>query len=78
VIVLAVASAGCFLGLAHAAVRMPVAAFRRMTLAMAITAVCLAVVSPAAAAALLAPVLLSRCLAIRPIPATVDELLRRR
>jgi hypothetical protein len=76
-LVLAVASASCFLGLAHAAVRTPRAPFRRMTFAMAVVAVLLALVAPAAGIAVLCPVLLSRRLANAMIPATVTELLER-
>lgn len=74
-VVLAVASVGCFLALAHAAVTSSGSTFRRMTSAMAALAVLLLAVSPAAGVALLAPVLLSRRLANAPVPATVDELL---
>ena len=77
-VVLAVASVGCFLALAHAAVTSSAPAFRRMTRAMAAVAVVLLALSPAAGVALLAPVLLSRRLANAPVPATVDELLGRR
>jgi ABC-type transport system involved in cytochrome c biogenesis permease subunit len=77
-VVLAVASVGCFLALAHAAITPSASTFRRMTGAMAAVAVVLVAVSPAAGVALLAPVLLSRRLANAPVPATVDELLGRR
>ena len=73
----ALASIACFLGLAHAAVRTPRRPFQLMTAGMAITAALLVLVSPFAAAALLGPVLLSRRLAVQPVPATVEELLRR-
>ena len=76
-VLLAVASAGCFLALAHTAVSTPRAAFRRMTLAMGLVAAALVALAPAAGVALLAPVLLSRRLANAPVPATVDELLQR-
>jgi ABC-type enterobactin transport system permease subunit len=76
-LLLAVASAGCFLALAHAAVSTTRATFRRVTLAMALTALPLAIVAPAAGIALLAPVLFSRRLANAPVPATVPELLAR-
>jgi ABC-type transport system involved in cytochrome c biogenesis permease subunit len=76
-VVLALASAACFLGLAHAAVTAPLVIFRRCTLAMAVVAVVLVFLSPAAGAALLAPVLFSRRLANASIPATVPELLDR-
>jgi hypothetical protein len=76
-ILLAVASAGCFLALAHAAVNTPRATFHRVTTAMAVLAVVLVLVSPAAGAALLAPVLFSRRLSNAPVPATVSELLDR-
>jgi len=76
-VVLAVASAGCFLALAHAAISMPRGSFRRMTAAMAVVAVLMIAVSPAAGVALLAPVLFSRRLANVPVPATVNELLDR-
>jgi len=76
-VLLAVASAGCFLALAHAAISMPRASFRRMTAAMAVVAVVMAVLEPAAGVALLAPVLFSRRLANVPVPATVNELLDR-
>ena len=72
---LAAASAACFLGLARAAVTTPRADFRRMTLVMALVALTLALLSPAAGAALLAPVLFSRKLGAAPIPETVPELL---
>jgi hypothetical protein len=74
-VVLAIASAACFLALAHAAVRTPRAAFRRGTLAMALVSLPLLLLAPAAGVALLAPVLFSRRLANAPVPATVDELL---
>lgn len=77
-VVLAVASAGCFLALAHAAVTSSGPAFRRLTRAMAAVSIVLLAVAPAAGVALLAPVLLSRRLANAPVPATVDELLGRR
>ena len=76
-ITLAVASAGCFLALAHAAVQAPRASFERATTAMALLALPLLVLAPAAGAALLAPVLFSRRLANAPVPATVGELLDR-
>jgi hypothetical protein len=44
---------------------------------MALTALPLAIVAPAAGIALLAPVLFSRRLANAPVPATVPELLAR-
>jgi hypothetical protein len=74
-VVLAVASAGCFLALAHAAVTTSGPTFRRTSRVMAAIAIVLLAVSPAAGVALLAPVLLSRRLANAPVPATVDELL---
>ena len=76
-VVLALASAGCFLALAHAAVSTPRAAFQRATGFMAIAALVLVVLNPAAGVALLAPVLFSRRLANAPVPATVSELLDR-
>jgi ABC-type transport system involved in cytochrome c biogenesis permease subunit len=76
-VLLAVVSAACFLGLAHAAVTTPRTPFRRMTFAMAAVAVGLTMLSPAAGVALLGPVLLSRRLANATIPATVPELLAR-
>ena len=76
-ILLAVASAACFLGLAHAAVSTPREVFSQVTTAMAAAAVLLVVISPPAAAALLAPVLFSRRLANAPVPSTVPELLDR-
>ena len=77
-LLLALASAACFLALAYAAVKTPATPFLRLTAGMAAAASLLVLISPAAAAALVAPVLLSRRLAVQPIPATVDELLRRR
>ena len=74
-VLLAVASAGCFLALAHAAVTTTRDTFRRATTAMALLALPLAVIAPAAGIALLAPVLFSRRLANAPVPATVPELL---
>jgi ABC-type transport system involved in cytochrome c biogenesis permease subunit len=62
-VVLAVASAACFLGLAHAAVTTPRLTFQRATSAMAALALVLIFLSPAAGAAILAPVLFSRRLA---------------
>lgn len=76
-VLLAVASAGCFLALAHAAVSTDRATFRRATSAMALLALPLLVITPAAGIALLAPVLFSRRLANAPVPATVPELLER-
>lgn len=76
-VLLTVASAGCFLALAHAAVSTPRAVFLRGTLLMAVVALAVAVVSPAAGVALVAPVLFSRRLANAPVPATVSELLDR-
>jgi ABC-type transport system involved in cytochrome c biogenesis permease subunit len=76
-VLLAIASAGCFLALAHAAVNTPREPFRRMTSLMAALAVALVVLAPAAGVALLAPVLFSRRLANAPVPATVEELLER-
>jgi hypothetical protein len=76
-VVLALASAGSFLALAHAAVSTARTTFRRMTAAMAALAGLLVVVAPAAGLALLAPVLVSRRLANAPVPATVAELLDR-
>jgi ABC-type transport system involved in cytochrome c biogenesis permease subunit len=76
-VLLAVVAAGCFLGLAHAAVHTPREPFRRATSAMAALALALLLVAPAAGLALLAPVLLSRRLANAPVPATVEELLER-
>jgi hypothetical protein len=76
-VVLAVASAACFLALAHASVRTPHEVFRRCTSAMALASLPLLLVSPAACLALLAPVLFSRRLANVPVPTTVDELLER-
>ena len=76
-VLLAVASAGCFLALAHAAVTTTRSTFRRATALMALVALPLAVVAPAAGIALLAPVLFSRRLANAPVPATVPELLER-
>jgi hypothetical protein len=77
VVLLAVSSAATFLALAHAAVRTPRETFLRATSSMALLALPLALVAPAAGVALLAPVLLSRRLARSPIPATVDEWLER-
>ena len=76
-VLLAVASAGCFLALAHAAVTTTRSTFRRGTALMALAALPLLVVAPAAGVALLAPVLFSRRLANAPVPATVPELLER-
>ena len=76
-VLLAIASAGCFLALAHAAVNTPRETFRRMTSLMALLAVALLLLAPAAGIALLAPVLFSRRLANGPVPATVEELLER-
>ena len=75
--ILAAASAACFLGLAHAAVNTPRVVFRRSTSVMAAVAVVLLFLSPAAGVAILAPVLFSRRLANAPVPATVPELLER-
>lgn len=76
-IVLALVSAGAFVGLAHAAVATDRRTFLRATAAMAAVAVLLVLVSPAGGAAILAPVLFSRMLVNAPVPATVDELLAR-
>ncbi len=76
-VVLAVASAACFLGLARAAVFTSRVLFRRVTALLAATAGLIAMLSPAAGIALLAPVLFSRRLATVTIPATVPELLDR-
>jgi hypothetical protein len=76
-VLLAIASAGCFLALAHAAVNTPREPFRRMTSLMAALAVALVVLAPADGIARLAPVLFSRRLANAPVPATVEELLER-
>lgn len=76
-VVLALASASCFLGLARAAVFTPRTPFRRMTALLAATAGVIALLSPAAGIALLAPVLFSRRLATVAVPATVPELLDR-
>lgn len=76
-VLLAVTSAACFLALAHAAVTTTRSTFRRATSLMALVALPLAVVAPAAGIALLAPVLFSRRLANAPVPATVPELLER-
>jgi hypothetical protein len=76
-VVLAVASAGCFLALAYAAVSTPRAPFQRGTAVMAVAALLLVLLSPSAGLALLVPVLLSRRLANAPVPATVEELLER-
>ena len=76
-VLLAVASAGCFLALAHAAVSTPRATFQRVTGFMAVAALLLLVITPAAGVALLAPVLFSRRLANAPVPANVNELLDR-
>ncbi|HEX7166575.1 MAG TPA: hypothetical protein VF230_06315 [Acidimicrobiales bacterium] len=70
-------SAACFLALARAAVRTPHDVFRVMSLAMAASAGIVMLVSPAAGAALLAPVFLSRRMANQPVPATVPALLDR-
>ena len=59
----AIASAGCFLALAYAAVSTPRATFLRMTAFMAAMGALLALVSPVAGVALMAPVLFSRRLA---------------
>jgi hypothetical protein len=77
VVVLALSSVACFLALAHAAVHTDRRTFGRVTMSMALLALPLLVLSPAAGAALLAPVLFSRRLANVPVPATVDELLSR-
>ena len=76
-VLLAVASAGCFLALSHAAVTTTRPTFRRTTALMALVALPLAVLAPPAGIALLAPVLFSRRLANAPVPATVPELLER-
>ncbi|HVF31596.1 MAG TPA: hypothetical protein VM933_01055 [Acidimicrobiales bacterium] len=76
-VVLVLASAACFLALAHAAVHAPRPAFERGTALMAVVAVLLVPLAPAGAAALLGPVLFSRRLANAPVPATVPELLDR-
>ena len=76
-VLLAIASAACFLALAHAAVSTTRATFRRATALMALTALPLALLAPAAGVAILAPVLFSRRLANAPVPATVPELLAR-
>lgn len=76
-VVLAVASAACFLGLAHMAVTTPLAPFRRMTTAMAVFGVLIALAAPAAGVAVLAPVMLSRRLGGPSVPSTVPELLDR-
>ena len=76
-VLLAVASAACFLGLARAAVRTPRATFLRWTFVMAVLSLPIALVAPTAGVALLAPVLFSRRLAHAPIPATVEEWLDR-
>lgn len=76
-VVLAVASAACFLGLARAAVFTSRVLFRRVTGLLAATAGLIAMLSPAAGIALLAPVLFSRRLATVTIPPTVPELLDR-
>lgn len=76
-VLLAVASAGCFLALAHAAVSTRRATFQRVTGFMVIAALLLLVLNPAAGVALLAPVLFSRRLANAPVPATVPELFDR-
>ena len=75
-VVLALASAACFLGLAKAAVSTPREVFHRSTLLMAAATLPILAVAPAAGAALLAPVLFSRKLANAAVPATVSELLR--
>ena len=67
-VLLALASAGCFLALAHAAVTTPRSTFRRATGAMALLALPLLILEPAAGIALLAPVLFSRRLANAPGP----------
>ena len=74
-IVLAVVSAGCFIGLAHSAITTPAAPFLRMTTVMAAVAAALVLIAPAGGAALLGPVLLSRRLVIGRVPDTVAELL---
>ncbi|MBW3556727.1 MAG: hypothetical protein KY454_07290 [Actinobacteria bacterium] len=76
-VVLAVASAACFLGLARAAVITSRTPFRRVTALLGAIAGALALLSPAAGVALLAPVLFSRRLATVAVPATVPELLDR-
>jgi hypothetical protein len=76
-VILALAAAGCFLALAHAAVSTDRATFRRGTAAMAALATLLVLLAPGAGLALLVPVLLSRRLANAPVPATVEELLER-
>jgi ABC-type transport system involved in cytochrome c biogenesis permease subunit len=76
-VLLAIASAGCFLALAHAAVNTPREQFRRATSLMAALAMPMLLLAPAAGVALLAPVLFSRRLANAPVPATVEELLER-
>lgn len=76
-VVLAVASAACFLGLAHMAVSTPNATFRRMTTAMTVFGVLITLVAPVPGVALLAPVLFSRRLGGPSVPADVPELLDR-
>lgn len=76
-ILLALVSAAAFLGLAHAAVSSDRAQFLLANNLMAMVALLLVLLAPAAGVALLAPVLLSRRLAAAPVPATVDELLAR-
>ena len=75
--VVAVSSAGLFLGLARVAVTTPVDVFRRVTAVMATVAGLLVLLSPLAGVALVGAVLLSRALAVEPVPATVPELLER-
>lgn len=72
-IFLGLVSAGCFLGLAHMAVRTPARAFRRATGVMALVGWLLALVAPAAGIAVLAPVLFSRRLADQPVPARIPR-----
>lgn len=70
-IVLAVCAAACFLGLAHAAVTMPERPFRIITVTAIVFGAVLALVSPGAGLAVVAPAVFARRLAAPRIPATV-------
>ena len=76
-IVLAVASAACFLGLAHMAVSTPYETFRRMTTAMTVFGLLITLIAPVAGVAMLAPVLFSRRLGGPSVPSNVPDLLDR-
>ncbi|HEX2850450.1 MAG TPA: hypothetical protein VHN98_07845 [Acidimicrobiales bacterium] len=66
-----------FLGLARAALTTPRDTFLGATRAMAVVAGLVLLLAPLAGAVILVPVLGSRMLAQRPVPASVDELLER-